>query len=373
MKEKSDSPFKLILVIAFLLFIISTLFLTGRIKSEQIMGQPNENKSPNTAKVRISIDTVKEVMSGLYPQYRKIGIPMITITIENPLSKPVSIYLESEIVGISHKTRSIEMVNPDNTIKIEQYPPIIGNLKINTNQLATLNYLIKVDGRVVAEQSAPVKFVASDVLFWGYIDDEEKFVDTSALISAWVTPNHPAIRELLKYSAGYHPNKSLYGYQLKSDDRTELRNYTRTQVKAIYNALKHKYDINYVNTPVSFTPENIVAQRINLPSETLSRGIANCIDSTVLFASALEAIGIEPYILILPGHSLLGWSIERGSGKLDFIDVTYVSEIDFEDAINVAYDLIKREGIDFNEQDGKNYSLISIHKSRIDPGIDPME
>ena len=117
MKEKSDSPFKLILVIAFLLFIISTLFLTGRIKSEQIMGQPNENKSPNTAKVRISIDTVKEVMSGLYPQYRKIGIPMITITIENPLSKPVSIYLESEIVGISHKTRSIEMVNPDNTIK----------------------------------------------------------------------------------------------------------------------------------------------------------------------------------------------------------------------------------------------------------------
>jgi hypothetical protein len=375
MKEKSDSPFKVLLVITFVMFILSTLFLTSRIKSEQFPGEGHKDPpgNPESPKVKISIDTVKEVMSGLYPQYRKLGIPMMTITVENPFSKAVSIYLESEIVGITHKTRSIEMVNPDNTTKIEQYPPLIGNLKINTNQLTSLNYTIKVDGKVVAEQSAPVKFVARDVLFWGYIDDGDNFVDTSAFIAAWVTPNHPDLRGLLKNASRYHPNRSLYGYQLKSNDPAELRDYARIQVKSIYKALKNDYDINYVNTPVSFTPKNIVAQRINLPSETLSRGIANCIDSTVLFASALEAIGFKPYILILPGHSLLGWAIDKDSAKLDFIDVTYVSEIGFEEAVNVAYDLIKREDIDFKDGSSKTHSLISIHKAREKPGIEPLE
>ncbi len=377
MREKNGNAFKLILVITFLLFIITTLFLTNKIRSEQLLAHGNTDESifnnKDNKKVKISIEHSKEIMSGLYNQYQKLNIPIIKLVVENPFNKSVSVYLESEVVGLTYKTKSTNVIDGGETTNIVQYPPLISDVRFESNHTAALNYMIKVDGKIVAEQSVLVKFVASDVLFWGYFDSEHNFVSGSSLISAWVTPNHSQIRKLLKIAVKHHPNRSLYGYQLETNDIEKLRLYSEEQVRAIYNAIKEDYDINYVNTPVSFTPKNIVAQRINLPSETLSRGIANCIDSVVLFASALEAIGMEPYILILPGHSLLGWSISEGSRSIDFIDVTYVSEIDFDEAVTTAYKIINESQIDLKDSVGDNYSLISIKKARDDFGIDPIE
>ncbi len=383
MQERNGNAFKIILVITFTLFIVTTLFLTSKIRSDQLSsGNFYENGrnylnsgygSRTNKKVRISIEYAKDVMSGLYTQYQKLNIPIINLVVENPFNKSVSIYLESEIVGLTHKTKSINIVEGGEKINIEQYPPLTKDIRLESNHTATLSYMIQVDGKIVTEQSVSITFVARDVLFWGYFNNKNQFINGSSLISAWVTPNHTRIRELLKIAVKYHPNNSLYGYQSKSDDIIELRDYSREQLKAIYNAVKNEYNINYVNTPVSLTPQNIVAQRINLPSETLSRGIANCIDSVVLFASALEAIGMDPYILILPGHSLLGWSISEGSKQIEFIDVTYVSELSFHDAISTAHNLIEANGVDFKSVMGDNYSLISIKDSRRNFGVDPME
>lgn len=374
------SPFKLFLGAAFILFVIFTIFLTNKISSpeqlETMLKNDKFTSETNTVrdkKVRIIIDSVTEVMSGLYPQYRKLNIPVISVEIENPFPYSISVYMESEITGASHKTRTIEIVKAKDRIQISQYPSLLSEMNITNNKNLNLHYLIKIDGSVVTENSTEVKFVARDVLFWGYIDSNNKFVDTSMLIAGWVTPNTQEIRQLLKDASYYHPNEGLYGYQLNDGTDVELRDYARDQVKAIYNSLKYNYEINYVNTPVSFTPKNIVAQRINLPSETLLRGIANCIDSTVLFASALEAIGLHPYIVILPGHSLLAWSIDKNRKKLDFLDVTYVKDVNFDDALKIAYDRIENEDIDFSQESSEKYSIISIKNARDKLNIDPME
>jgi S1-C subfamily serine protease len=55
----------------------------------------------------------------------------------------------------------------------------------------------------------------------------------------------------------------------------------------------------------NLTAASWAAQRCRLVHESLGTANANCIDGTVLLASFFEAIAIESYIVLLPGHALL--------------------------------------------------------------------
>lgn len=104
------------------------------------------------------------------------------------------------------------------------------------------------------------------------------------------------------------------------------------QVKAIYNALKNDYNIDYVSSPTSFPGQG--TQRIRLPGEALTLGSANCIDGTVLFASALENIALEPIIIITSTHAFVGWKRWFGSNVAEFLETTMIGESTFEEAYN---------------------------------------
>jgi hypothetical protein len=106
---------------------------------------------------------------------------------------------------------------------------------------------------------------------------------------------------------------------------------TGTQVRAIFNSLKHDYDITYVNSPISY-PNG--TQRVLYPAQSLALNRANCIDGTVLFAAALENIGIEPFILITtsPGHAFLGYRQWPGSDEINFIETTMIGSATYAQA-----------------------------------------
>ena len=73
------------------------------------------------------------------------------------------------------------------------------------------------------------------------------------------------------------------------------------QGQAIYDTLK-AMGITYVNVTGLWWNST---QNINFPSETLSSLGGNCIDGTVLFASAFEAMGMRPLIVFVPGHAFV--------------------------------------------------------------------
>jgi len=107
----------------------------------------------------------------------------------------------------------------------------------------------------------------------------------------------------------------------------------RQQVKAIYTALKAK-GITYSSETVSFPSGS---QRIRFPTDALSEASANCIDGSVLMASALEKIGIEPLLILVPGHCFLGWRELSGSTQCEFLETTMIGTSTFEDALNYGY------------------------------------
>jgi hypothetical protein len=47
-------------------------------------------------------------------------------------------------------------------------------------------------------------------------------------------------------------------------------------------------------------------------NETLSLNSADCLDRSVAFASAMENLGLEPVIVLVPGHEFAGVRLAPG-------------------------------------------------------------
>jgi hypothetical protein len=116
------------------------------------------------------------------------------------------------------------------------------------------------------------------------------------------------------------------------------------QVEAIYEAL-HDRGITYSNTTLSFPAGS---QKIRFPQDALHQAAANCIDGTVLMASALEAIGIEPLIVMVPGHAFLGWRDAPGSPVVEFVETTMIGSQSF--ATATAYAMSEYYTAEFADQ-----------------------
>jgi hypothetical protein len=134
----------------------------------------------------------------------------------------------------------------------------------------------------------------------------------------------------LRKATPYHTEGRFIGYQ-GSKDKVE------PQIKAIFDALKQEASLTYVNSVVGFSPDQgTFTQRIRLPRESLTDGQANCIDGTVLIASLLEAISLNPAIVVIPGHAFLAWETWRGSDAWRYLETTMIGTNTFEEACQSA-------------------------------------
>ena len=125
-------------------------------------------------------------------------------------------------------------------------------------------------------------------------------ISTPELLAAFVTPNDPVIAEVLRDAsdklreAGRRPD--LDGYTSRSRERVwEI-------AAAIWSAVAARRLI-YAEPPTSFETNG---QKVRLPSEVLGGRLATCLDTSVLFAAALEQSGLRPLICLTRGHALVG-------------------------------------------------------------------
>ena len=79
------------------------------------------------------------------------------------------------------------------------------------------------------------------------------------------------------------------------------------QAAAVYGAIQEQ-NIVYSVPPASFEK---VGQRIRLCDSVIENKMGTCIDMTLLYASALEAVGLNPILIIKPGHIFAGVWLEE--------------------------------------------------------------
>ncbi|NDV78321.1 DUF3320 domain-containing protein [Dysgonomonas sp. 511] len=120
------------------------------------------------------------------------------------------------------------------------------------------------------------------------------------MLSAFVTPNHPAIVPVIRRAAAileqWTGSPSLDEYQSRNPDRV------RKQMAAIYSAIAEQ-DIIYSTVPASFEE---YGQRVRLADTVMSQKLGTCLDMALFYASCLEAVGIYPLIIVVQGHAFAG-------------------------------------------------------------------
>ncbi|MGX8678219.1 MAG: DUF4011 domain-containing protein [Sphaerochaetaceae bacterium] len=119
-------------------------------------------------------------------------------------------------------------------------------------------------------------------------------------LAVFVTPNAEEVGKL-----SYLVSQKMQ----KRGDSPELDGYSKGDPKRIECFCASVYDtlldlkITYSLPPKNFTGEG---QNIRMVDSVVSSHIATCIDSTLLFASILEAIHLNPFVVLVPGHAFVG-------------------------------------------------------------------
>ncbi|HWB09389.1 MAG TPA: hypothetical protein VG826_09205 [Pirellulales bacterium] len=149
------------------------------------------------------------------------------------------------------------------------------------------------------------------------------FTDVSFTFAAYVNEQHPFVDKVLREALNSGIVDSFTGYQ--SGDAAEVYR----QVYAIWNALSER-DVRYSNITTSAAESSVVAsQHVRLIDESINNAQANCVDGSVLLASLLRKIDIEPMLVFVPGHCYLAFYLDEGQKQLVGLETTLIgSEAD---------------------------------------------
>jgi hypothetical protein len=130
----------------------------------------------------------------------------------------------------------------------------------------------------------------------GYKDKKGKYHDTGIFFAAYVNEDHPMIDKILREALDTKIVRRFQGYQANNKENV------KKQVYAIWHALQ-KRNFKYSSiSKTSLSSDILFSQRVRTLENALESAQINCIDGSVLIASFLRAINIDPIIVRVPGH-----------------------------------------------------------------------
>lgn len=185
---------------------------------------------------------------------------------------------------------------------------ILKNLKvqINADDLASLTERIICCMKVeLYQQECLIVSESADITVLAF-DQWPGLQYSPELLTTFVMPNHPGISNLIQLASQYlekwTENPSLAGYQY--DDPNRVKN----MAAAAYAAIQQR-NITYAEPPSNFEE---FGQRIRLVDAILEQHLGTCMDMTLLYAACLEAMGLNPLIVMMKGHVFAGvWLIDE--------------------------------------------------------------
>jgi len=246
--------------------------------------------------------------SFTYASYQN-AIPVLRgIGVENRSDRQADalrLELSSTPAFLRPKTWTIDRIVPGDHLplgdrKVELDAGYLAGL--NEAERGEITLRLVAGSEVLDEHRHAVRLLARDE--WGGV------ADMAQLLPAFVMPNDPAVSSLLRKAAERlaahgHPS-GLDGYQSQDPKRAFML------AAAIYSAIA-SMGLHYAEPPASFESRG---QKIRRPGTIAEEALATCLDTTLLFAAALEAAGLHPVILMFDGHAAAGvWLTKRTFGN----------------------------------------------------------
>jgi hypothetical protein len=217
------------------------------------------------------------------------------------------IVVEIEAPGILETSRWSGVLEEANT-EYTVFPSLKFNFKalIANSQAIPLavTYRVTLGDNDPAEHTVNMTLRSINDCPIAIIYDQNDVEDISFMFAAYVNEQHPFVDKILREALNKGVVSSFDGYQ-SGNVESVIR-----QVYAIWDALSRR-DVRYSNITASVAENQMVpSQHVRLIDQSINNAQANCVDGSVLLASLLRKIDIEPALVLMPGHCYLAFALD---------------------------------------------------------------
>lgn len=348
------------IVIAWLMLLVPAFGGDNNVDRGDLPASKSARTEP-TYKIQAGLDGEIYPVFANYASLQKQNdrtFGVVSITVSNDGKVPLRQHIAVKIAGWSDQEIQIVELAPGATRTYVFAPSFLPRFYANHEIVAATAEVSVMDasGGSVSETTMPVRIRSSEDIYWG---DGFKY---APFIASWVTPHDLKLEAMLGKATSFVPDHRLPGYESwKNQEQQEQETYR--EAKAIFLALK-QMGLSYVKSSDTFGGNKSLSERVRKPHVSLVQSSANCIDAAVMYASLFENLGMEPSVVIVPGHAYVGVRVAHGSERFLFIDVALTGRTTFEGAVASA------------ERGLAKYSTSSITRVLIqqarDAGIYPM-
>lgn len=212
------------------------------------------------------------------------------------------------------------------------YPDVVWNYEAlrTLSQAEPVSVVVEVmmNGENLGRKARTFSMRSLNECLLGYMTSGEKgsrFVSTKQLFSAYVNEESPLIDQMLRQALDTRVVKSFTGYQLGDSAKVCL------QVYALWHMLQKRH-LQYSSVAYSSLSSNVVySQRVRTLSDAVASAQVNCVDGSVLFASLLRAINIDPVLVRVPGHMFVGFYTDAKHKNCNFLETTMIGNVNLDD------------------------------------------
>ena len=259
-----------------------------------------------------------------------LGNPKSIIGVRVRSSKPLS-HVRVEVAETKFYAQSVsefDLPNPD--IDYIIYPDIIWNYEAlkNNSQPEPISVVVdaEINGKKIGRKIQTFSVRSINECLLGYYTKGRKFHDTGIFFAAYVNEDHPMIDQILREALNTRIVNKFLGYQARNAAAAVDK-----QVYALWNVLQ-KRNFRYSSVSNTSLSSNVViSQRVRTFEDALNSSQINCVDGSVLFASLLRAINIEPILVRIPGHMFVGYYTDSNRKNVNFLETTMIGDVDLDD------------------------------------------
>lgn len=295
---------------------------------------------------RSSFEITDELGGNIFPSAilsvattdAQVILPADTAYIGNPKSC-ISIRLKSgtaysrvriEVAGTPFFSRSVsEFVLDKPRTEYTIFPDIIWNYEAlrNNAQAEPISVAVTVEmnGEDLGQKVRTFSVRSINECLLGYVTNGVKFHDTTIFFAAYVNEENPLIDKILREALNTRIVNRFLGYQNSAKGAVDK------QVYALWNVLQ-KRNFRYSSVSNTSLSSNVVfSQRVRTFDDAFKSSQINCVDGSVLFASLMRAVNIEPILVRTPGHMFVGYYTDNTHKDINFLETTMIGDVDLAD------------------------------------------
>lgn len=209
------------------------------------------------------------------------------------------------------------------------YPDVIWNYEalrtIVQAEPISVVVAVEMNGKELGQRVRTFSVRSINECLLGYLSNGKTYVNTNIFFAAYVNEDHPMIDQILREALDTRIVNRFMGYQGRNSG------YVDKQVYALWNVLQ-KRNFKYSSVANTSLSSNVVfSQRVRTFGDALNSSQINCVDGSVLFASLLRAINIEPILVRIPGHMFVGYYTDSQRQNKSFIETTMIGDVNLDE------------------------------------------